>query len=278
MSDAESTPVSKHCKRCDTTRPASEFYKDKNTKDGLYCNCKACHREITDAWKASHKDAVNEIARRYRARNPDLVKVSQSRSHKKAYAANPEKHKARSRKNYAENKEAASEYHAKYRADNADKKREYARKYYAANAEKLKLKSSVRGQLVKVASRSINAERAMRRVASKRKASPAWANLEAIRAIYAKADEATETTGIKHNVDHIVPLQSRFVCGLHVEGNLQVMTRAENQSKGNRFWPDCPDVFDYPKPQRRIPSKMAQTRRERLIQTAPKELRGGLVD
>jgi 5-methylcytosine-specific restriction endonuclease McrA len=45
---------------------------------------------------------------------------------------------------------------------------------------------------------------------------------------------------VKHEVDHIVPLKSPLVCGLHVEHNLQVIPATQNRRKHNRVWPDMP--------------------------------------
>ena len=57
---------------------------------------------------------------------------------------------------------------------------------------------------------------------------------------YDLAIRRTRATGVPWHVDHQVPLQSEFVCGLHCAANLQVITGAENNRKRNHYWPDMP--------------------------------------
>lgn len=74
--------------------------------------------------------------------------------------------------------------------------------------------------------------------AARLRATPPWLTQEQkqeIREFYAEAQRLTETTGIAHEVDHIVPLVNKAVCGLHVPWNLQVMPTRANRSKSNRF-------------------------------------------
>ncbi len=78
------------------------------------------------------------------------------------------------------------------------------------------------------------------RKAAKLRATPSWANQFFIEEAYDLAQRRTKATGIRWEVDHIVPLRSRLVCGLHVEHNLCVIPKSTNAAKGNRFWPDMP--------------------------------------
>lgn len=81
-----------------------------------------------------------------------------------------------------------------------------------------------------------------KRRAACRSAVPAWANKAEIIKRYEDAKRLTDTTGQRWVVDHIVPLQSKRVCGLHVEHNLCVVPESYNASKSNRWWPDMPEA------------------------------------
>jgi hypothetical protein len=81
-----------------------------------------------------------------------------------------------------------------------------------------------------------NAYQARRRAAKKSALMP-WIDVNVIKNFYTEARRLTKLTGVKHHVDHIYPLQSEYMCGLHVETNLQILTEKENILKGNRTWP-----------------------------------------
>ena len=76
-----------------------------------------------------------------------------------------------------------------------------------------------------------------RRHAAKLQRTPKWITSEQrkqIEHVYREAKMLEVETGIKHHVDHIIPLQGKNVSGLHVPENLRVITATENRRKYNQ--------------------------------------------
>lgn len=104
---------------------------------------------------------------------------------------------------------------------NPEKRQEILRKYHKKHYAKLH-------------------EKVLARLALKKQAIPLWYDKKLCQMFYKLSQEKTKHTGVRHEVDHIVPLKSNIVCGLHCQQNLQVITEYENRSKSNKTWPDMP--------------------------------------
>lgn len=74
---------------------------------------------------------------------------------------------------------------------------------------------------------AIREQKTRRRLVLKRGSS--WASRSAMLAFHDHARMFDLT------VDHIIPLNHKYVCGLHWEGNLQLLPHADNTKKNNSF-------------------------------------------
>lgn len=125
-----------------------------------------------------------------------------------------------------------------YRQQNQDiikaKKREYQKKFYQENKELIKARNRKWRQENPGKVNAITAKRN----AAKLERTPKWSTeLDEfiIQEAYDLACERTQSTGVPHHVDHIIPLQGQNVSGLHVGMNLQVITAYENSKKSNDY-------------------------------------------
>lgn len=73
-----------------------------------------------------------------------------------------------------------------------------------------------------------------KRLAIKR-ATPYWADKNAIRRIYDEKVRLEKVMNMPLEVVHTIPLKGRIVCGLHVDYNLSLVSRSLSRLQGNRF-------------------------------------------
>lgn len=139
-----------------------------------------------------------------------------------------EQAKERARRWRAKNPEASSAASNRWREKNQDKLAASYAKRYAADPEKSK--NATRKWRADNTGRS-NYISAKRR-ATIRNATPTWltsAQEEEMRVLYEKARRENK------QVDHIIPIAHKRVCGLHVPWNLQLLTKSENCKKKNKL-------------------------------------------
>ena len=129
------------------------------------------------------------------------------------------------------NKDKVNKNSKNYRKSNPENTKASSDKYYINNKEKKLAANKLWRQNNKATNQQYNANRR----ALQMKAMPWWVDKKEIVKVYEECTKITKETGIKHNVDHIIPLNNKLVSGLHVPWNLQILTSTQNQNKNNKF-------------------------------------------
>jgi hypothetical protein len=201
--------VNRTCTKCHETKPLEgRFYRHATNKSGYHAWCKSCCIEQTLAHK-KHKQLERD-------NNLTNHVIASSRVCTKCLIEKPLSNFYRDRMSLTGYRSDCKTCNTKrttaYQKQNPEKATEYQRDYY-----------SELGRAIKFA-------QAAKRRAAKIKATPKWANNETIISIYFNCPN-------NYHVDHIVPLNSPIVCGLHWEQNLEYLSGPENLTKGNYHWP-----------------------------------------
>lgn len=183
-----------------------------------------------------------------------LANLEESRKRTREYlrvwrAKNPEKQTAICKTYNEKNRDKRSAYAKQYRKDNPEKVKELGKAWAKQNPEKIKAygQKAVKAWLERNPEYPSNFYKAnkeryiaasARRRAAQESATPSWltaVDKAMIQEMYDVSEARYIQTGIKHHVDHIVPINGKNVAGMHVPWNLQVITAHENLSKGWRF-------------------------------------------
>lgn len=171
--------------------------------------CCACNTADRADWGMRNAQRVIELRLRFEANNPESLAAAKRRYRE----ANREKLRDANRRYYQENRKDILRKGAEIKSRNYAQVAERMRRYNEEN----------RGRVAALAAKYR---------AAKLKATPTWADLEAMRLIYERAS----AEGME--VDHEIPLQGKLVCGLHVPNNLRILPRSENRKKSAKFDPN----------------------------------------
>lgn len=201
MSQQISTKI---CSKCGEDKSIEAYSRQANRKDGRAGDCKICARARVAKWEKENREHCAAQKSAY-------------------YQATKERVAARNAERESREPGWKARYDAVRRAANGSKIVQQVAEWRRRNPEKYKVLS--------------NRHNAVRR-ASKRRAMPEWADRAAISVVYAEAIRLSAAFGMPFHVDHIVPLNSKQVCGLHWEHNLQILVASENHKKSARFDPD----------------------------------------
>ena len=194
--------IGKVCTKCSTEKPFGAYSTNSKAKDGKHSWCRECvnaqriaRKEFyavrQSAWAKENRAAIN-TAKRARGATPEGKILKKAADAR--YVALHRGAVLHQKKLYG------SAHPEKRRADYRKHKEAYVRRYYERK-HKIEMLT------------------------------PPDADVSLLRAVYNRAAEIGATTGVKHEVDHIVPIS---LGGLHHQDNLQILPWMENRSKGNR--------------------------------------------
>ncbi len=186
---------------------------------------------------------------RYNNSRKDEISTYMGRYNKQYYKANKEESAESSRQYYINNKEQLCNYQKQHRIENLDQCRAAGKRYRDNNLEicltreKTYRDTHSADVLIKHKKwRILNPDKVAmhtgKRRANKLQATPSWYEYHQISLLYSKAQEWSGILGCSLHVDHIIPLQSKTVCGLHCFANMQLLDKSINGAKGNNYQTD----------------------------------------
>lgn len=263
----------KVCRICNQETAWDDLANDKTAKDGKQSRCKKCQAIKAKERRDRDPEKTKEIKRKTRLnkklgitvaeqkalakatithltctkcsvtkplsefydrkKNVSTGKVSQCKTcidakNRKWVKDNPERVSELSKQHYhSMSPEERYERHRKYVDKDPERFKQYYKKWASNNKDKVAyFASEKRAKMKQATIKDMSAQ-----------------EKNAIKALFKLAQQQTKDLGTPYHVDHIVPLQSDKVCGLHCLANLRVILGSENIKKNNKHWPDMWDPW-----------------------------------
>ena len=252
-------PITKTCTKCGEAKQFDLFSKGKRYQHGRRPTCKSCDAAYVASRKSirDKKQIESEERKMTYPRIPDDMKVcrccltvilkSKFSICRAIHDGYSNKCKECTRKNRPSRVgcKKSSIWWGKYYSSNSKRineknkgcllRSEKAKMRYEKNREDILEKN--RSYRMLPSSKASHCERQKRREQRKRNATPSWLSdhdLKKVSYLYWLAQDLNLVSDQEYHVDHIVPLQGKNVCGLHVPWNLQILPASLNLRKSNR--------------------------------------------
>ena len=185
--------LAKTCSVCGYEKYASEFSKNKKTKDGMRQQCKACDKAARAIYYAANSDARKDAAAAWYQANK-----GRAIANKAAWVAN--------------NADRARNALTTWRAANGDKIKAYAANYRAANLEPRRLHQQNRRSRARGAGGKLSKELPAKLFSLQKGMCPC----------------CKQPLGDNYHLDHIMPLA---LGGSNTDDNMQLLRAICNQKK-----------------------------------------------
>lgn len=202
------------CTNCGLEKPIELFYRDVSKPTGRSTRCKTCIDLAQKCYRANNVEKLKETSRKYRRENGEKMRATQ-------------------RDHYSRNRRRVLDASKAWAKQHPQKIKEIKQKYYLRNKDAVVERARLADKKDPAGAR----ERCRRRQSRKLGATPPWLTRDQkreMKQIYAKAREISKITGVPQDVDHVVPLQGKNICGLHVPWNLTIISSVENRKKSNK--------------------------------------------
>lgn len=200
-----------------------QYFTGKPCKQGHLAPKFTCSGSCTECLAGRRRDYM----RKWAAENPEAKKQRAA----EWYDKNRDEVIERVRANYYKDLDKSRQRARDYAESHKKEAVERAKKWKENNPERAKLNDANRDPV------KLHSAKAKYR-AAKRQACPPWVDhdhMARIHDVYRLRRKVSEQTGVVHEVDHIVPLQGKTVCGLHVWWNLRVIPKEDNNRRP-RIW------------------------------------------